>query len=284
MSHSNDDIEILNKTVLKKIIEGLWIISDGGRFIVTLDEVGQLQLSFDGNSVSDGVAKFNVPIHLFINGDLKYFAQMLGRDGMSTCWCMYCKAHPNEWKGLLSVPEIELWSIAQQMQHLWRIDAGEVKEARVKKGIVALPLIDFIEPNKYIFLQLHFEIGTVNNVLDALRGFIEEEVEVLSDAKKEARNAKIISDVRYTKAKDKAEAFNSTGGAIELRLFRIERCRLNQGLKDRNLAEDRKNSLLEQRTFIGAKETKSRCIRQAKIIYGSSKSIEGANCKENKTG
>jgi hypothetical protein len=132
------------------------------------------------------------------------------------------------------------------MQHLWRIYAGELNEARAKKGIVALPWIDFIEPNKYIFPQLHFEIGTVNNVFDALRGFIEDEVEVLSDAEKEARNAKITTDVRYTKAKDKAEAFNSTGGAIELKLFRTERCCLNQALKDKNLAEDRRNSLLEQ--------------------------------------
>jgi hypothetical protein len=67
MSHSNDDIEILIEAVLKKIIEGLWIISDGGRFVVTLDAAGQLQLSFDGNSISDSEAKVNVPIHLFIN-------------------------------------------------------------------------------------------------------------------------------------------------------------------------------------------------------------------------
>ena len=148
MSHSSDYIDILNKTVLKKIVEGLRIISDGGRFIVTLDAGEQLQLSFDGNVANNGDAKVNVPVHLFINGDLKYFAQMLGRDGMSSCWCMYCKAHPNEWKGLLAVPEIELWSIAQQTQYFQRIDAGELKEPRDKKGIVSLPLIDFMEPNK----------------------------------------------------------------------------------------------------------------------------------------
>jgi hypothetical protein len=35
--------------------------------------------------------------------------------------------------------------------------------------------------------QLHCEIGTINNVLDALIGFIEEEVEVLSGAEQEVR-------------------------------------------------------------------------------------------------
>jgi hypothetical protein len=61
-------------------------------------------------------------------------------------------------------------------------------------------LIDIIEPQHYIFPQLHFEIGTVNNILDALKSFIEDELEALSEAEIEARNAKIISDVSYTKA------------------------------------------------------------------------------------
>jgi hypothetical protein len=86
-----------------------------------------------------------------------------------------------------------------------------------------LPLIKFIEPHHYIFPQLHFEIGTVNNVLDAFKGFIEEEVEILSESEIEARNAKIISDVSYTKARDKSDQFNTIGGAIELKLFRKER-------------------------------------------------------------
>jgi hypothetical protein len=134
--------------------------------------------------LEEGSILCNVPIRLFINGDLKYFAQMLGRDGMSSNWCMWCKYHPNDWKGLLTVPAMELWSIGQQEQFVERINSGELKEPRDKKGIVNLPLIDFIQPQHYLFPQLHFEIGTVNNVLDGLRAFTEEEVEVLSEPKK----------------------------------------------------------------------------------------------------
>jgi hypothetical protein len=53
-----------------------------------------------------------------------------------------------------------------------------------------LPLIDF-DLHHYIFPQLYFEIGTVNNLLDALKSFIEEEEDMLSEAEVEARNAKI---------------------------------------------------------------------------------------------
>ena len=53
-----------------------------------------------------------------------------------------------------------------------------------------MPLIDF-DLHHYIFPQLYFEIGTVNNLLDALKSFIEEEEDMLSEAEVEARNAKI---------------------------------------------------------------------------------------------
>ena len=249
VSHSNDDIGILNKTVLQKIIAGLRTINDGGRFIVRLEDNNKLELSFNSN-LDDGNILCNVPIHLFINGDLKFFAQMLGREGMSSNWCMWCKYHPNNWNGLLSVPASELWSIGQQHQFVERILSGELKEPKDKKGIVDSPLIDFIQPGNYIFPQLHFEIGTVNNVLDGLQAFTEEEVEVLSEPEKEARNLKIIADVSYTKARGKAEVFNTTGGSVELKLFRIERVRLNQSLKGRTQTQEDREALLAQRQEI----------------------------------
>ena len=108
-------------------------------------------------------------------------------------------------------------------------------------------MIDFIEPQRYIFPQLHFEIGTVNNILDALKAFIEDEVEALSDTKIKARNAKIISDVSYTKAKEKANHFNNARDGIELKLFRIERVRIKKALKNRNLSVAELESLQAQR-------------------------------------
>jgi hypothetical protein len=59
---------------------------------------------------------------------MNFFAQMLGREGMST-WCMYCQVHPNDWKGLQSVPEDALWDIAKQQQFLQDIESGQQKGA-----------------------------------------------------------------------------------------------------------------------------------------------------------
>jgi hypothetical protein len=64
------------------------------------------------------------------------------------------------------VPVHQVWSISQQVEHMQRIEAGVLKEPTEKKGIISLPLIDFIEFKHYIFLQLYFDIGAVNNVLE----------------------------------------------------------------------------------------------------------------------
>ncbi len=116
-------------------------------------------------------AIYDVPIHLSINVDMKYFMQRLRHEGMSNSWCMYCQTHPNDWKGLQSVPGDVLWDISKQRQFLQDINSGQWKEPKDKKGIVSEPIIEFLGPKDYIFPQLHFKIEAVNNIIDALRAF-----------------------------------------------------------------------------------------------------------------
>jgi len=244
VEHSKDDTTVLKDTVLNHIVDGLQVIKNGGRFIVTLEENGEMSLAFTANNNNAVIC--DVPVHLFINGDMKYFAQMLGREGMSTSWCMYCQVHPKDWKGLHSVPADELWDIAKQQQFLVEIQNGRKKEAKDKKGIVSEPIINFIEPKDYIFPQLHFEIGAVNNVLDALRAFTEDQVEVLSQEEREARNTKIIADVALERAKDNFSRFNFE----ELKFYRLERVELNNRLKDRSLDAESRAELMERKEEI----------------------------------
>lgn len=293
VSHSNDDIEILNTTVLQRVAQGLQTIHNGGRFIVSsTEETGKLELLFHEEPNNNRQVHYNVPVSIYINGDLKFFAQILGRDGMSSSWCMFCKVHPKDWSGLVEVPEEELWTIAQQKQYVESINAGLLKEAKEKKGIVSLPLIDFVELQQYIFPQLHFEIGTVNNLLDALRGFIEDEVEALSEAEIEARNAKIISDASYTKARDKSNHFNGAGDGVELKLFRIERARVNQALKNRNLPVAEVELLQAQRQELDdeiawltqwQKNLKKDASEKRKTFLDASKALKDEQAKKKKS-
>jgi hypothetical protein len=245
VSHSKDDINILKEAVQQKIGIGLKIISDGGHFIVTSSEDGKFMLSFNESVEPEGEVVCNVPCELFINGDLKYFAQLLGCEGMSSSWCMWCQTHPSEWKH--NRPPVNLWTINLQKERYEKRVRGELKEPKDIKGIVSLPVYDFAEPSNYIFPLLHFEIGAVNNLLDSFRSFIEEEIELLSDIEKAARTRVIITDVSYTVAKQLIDEWNSEGGSIELRAYRVEKARVNAMLRRQGLSQDEIQLLKLQR-------------------------------------
>ena len=87
----------------------------------------------------------------------------------------------------------------------------------------------------------------MNNLLDNFRAFVEEEIEVLSDIEKAARNHVIITDVSHSKAKELIDAWNSDGGSIELRAFRVEKAQLNAMARRRGLSQEQVRSLNEQR-------------------------------------
>jgi hypothetical protein len=65
--HSKDNIEVLYKTVLEKIIESLHKIHDGDRLNVTMDDDRALNLMFH-NCSSDNRMICDVPNWLFIHG------------------------------------------------------------------------------------------------------------------------------------------------------------------------------------------------------------------------
>jgi len=117
------------------------------------------------------------------------------------------------------------------------------ERSQKKKGIVSEPLIDFMQPENYIFPQLHFKIGAVNNVLDCPRAFIEEQVEVISDEERTLRNSKIIADMAYTKAKRKQDMFHRA----VLNFHKLERANLNRELKSRTISQETRNEMNEQK-------------------------------------
>ncbi len=90
VSFSKDDINNLKDTGLDPIGEGLQLIAEGGRFIVSEN----LAVTFSGFEVA---AICNCSINIYLGGDLKFYAQMSGRDGMSSYWCMWQMLHPAEW-------------------------------------------------------------------------------------------------------------------------------------------------------------------------------------------
>jgi hypothetical protein len=72
------------------------------------------------------------------------------------------------------VPDAENWTIEKIKSINGRIDRKELKEPRELLGVVSNPVWDFVQPQNYIFPELHAEIGLVNNVLDNFYTFIDD--------------------------------------------------------------------------------------------------------------
>jgi hypothetical protein len=71
--------------VLKPIGKGLRLIKDGGRLIV----VGRQESMFLSFGAADHIRTVlcDILICMYMAGDLKFHAQMLGCNNMSTSWC-----------------------------------------------------------------------------------------------------------------------------------------------------------------------------------------------------
>jgi hypothetical protein len=86
------------------------------------------------------------------------------------------------------LPPSDLWTIKKIKNHKERIDRKEIKEAREILGIVNYPVWDFIQPENFMFPELHAEIGLVNNVLDKFYSFFDDQVEAITPEEATARN------------------------------------------------------------------------------------------------
>jgi hypothetical protein len=71
VSHSKDDLIILSSTILQPNGEGIWLIVEGGRFFVTEHQV----LDFTSTNADGKLC--DIPIHMLVVGDLKFYAQIL---------------------------------------------------------------------------------------------------------------------------------------------------------------------------------------------------------------
>jgi hypothetical protein len=104
-----DDIKVLQETVLKRIGRSLQEISQGVKFKIDLHGQQEFCLSFLSqecgiNDTASSEHLCDAAICLFVVGNLKFYAQMLGHDNMSGCQCRWCQMAPNQWNREDGVP------------------------------------------------------------------------------------------------------------------------------------------------------------------------------------
>jgi hypothetical protein len=91
---------------------------------------------------------------------------------------------------------------------------------------------DFIQPENYMFPQLHAEMGLVNNVLDKFYSFIDDQVEAISPEEALARNSYIIADIALCNAMRELSVWKEMEGP-QLEFNRYNRMSVRKELKKR---------------------------------------------------
>ena len=112
-----------------------------------------------------------------IAGDLSFFATSTGRDGHSSCRCVYCDSSYNQWNDPFSIsPTIMTLSRLHQLADQHRLSTTKIDT----KGVIMKPLLE-IDPSFYIVPLLHLQIGIVNKLWSSLLHFLDEFVEQVSE-------------------------------------------------------------------------------------------------------
>ena len=121
--------------------------------------------------------------------------------------------------------------VALHDEMLQKIQDGQLKTPKEKKGVVLKHIWSFIEPQNYIFPQLHFAIGVVNMVIDNFYEFIEDQVEILTPEEKMAQNNIIITDAAGKEAKERLEQW-LTDNFHNLSILRLQKSYLAADLRN----------------------------------------------------
>jgi hypothetical protein len=86
----------LLRSLLEMMEPGIWKVNprdENCKVTVTVTEDKRYSLSYN---VQEGGLQFDLKMYLV--GDLKFLFMMLGRDGFSGSWCLYCSPKQSEWK------------------------------------------------------------------------------------------------------------------------------------------------------------------------------------------
>ena len=116
-------------------------------------------------------------LKIVIAGDLSFFATSTGRDGHSSCRCIYCDSSYTQWNDECSItPTIMTLPRLYQLADQHRSSTTKIDT----KGVIMNPLFD-IDPCYYIVPLLHLQIGIVNKLWSSLLHYLDEFVEQVSE-------------------------------------------------------------------------------------------------------
>jgi hypothetical protein len=104
---------------------------------------------------------------------------------------------------------------------------------------------DFIQPENYIFPELHAKIGLVNNVLDSFYAFVDDQVEAITQHEFTLQNSHIVADVASSVAAQRLIDWKEDVGP-QLEFHRVNRVDVDKELRRSYLDSDAIRDLKSQ--------------------------------------
>jgi hypothetical protein len=104
--------------------------------------------------------ELSVPIHVFVTGNLAFYATVLGKEGMDKAYCTWCKLKCSEWQTCPHAPGMK-WNLEELKQVAASLNAGNKTS---ENGVKSYPQVDCIELERYIFPVLNVTLGLANRL------------------------------------------------------------------------------------------------------------------------
>ena len=153
----------------------------------------------DGELINDYFVYRELPIDLWVAGDLKWLAAAYGKENSSGHWCPWCLKSAREWSGANQENNGPFWTLELLCDFADGVRSGRLKSSSERRGVVSEAAIDYVGPEKIAFPILHATLGFGN---DWLKSFTKE-----MQAASEAYTAEyLLAEEELGKAVDELDA------------------------------------------------------------------------------
>ena len=216
-----DNAEVLEKTILTELTKGLKTMAENEMHIIRKKN-GDYDCVF--GKMCDVAATLEegdiivkaLKVHLYVTGDLAFYAMVLGKEGMSGHWCHLCKISRKDFDNLAM--EGELWTTKAMIE-----TAKEVAESDSKKpkhGVKTKLWWPFIDIQNYVVPLLHTLIGIGNDILDNLKDIVNDKIERITKTEHNARASLATVDATIKSLVAERDSFDESAAGKELKSLR----------------------------------------------------------------
>ncbi len=223
---TKDTYDILKSSVAGPLNKSIEEVVKSGALQLIREQDGNLSCRMKNDGEESLTIITNLPIRVFVTGDLAYFAAILGKVNMAGDWCTWCGLSAKEWSPT-DHDKGELWTLEAMAEVRLSISSGATNDTSAdRRGCVDVPLRTCVPIKAYIIPILHTEIGIGNRLLKSFLDWVDLRIERVPDVEIEARYAVYEANTELQIRNERWDEWVSLKGTL-LADLRQERAMIN---------------------------------------------------------